>query len=180
MDEGIKRKLVGVAVLVVVALILLPQITPKTQNAEYLSKSVPVEENVPDMTMPLPKSMNIPTRAVEIGEVESSRNITLQKKQVDSKIKPEESFEVPVVDGSGQSHVWQIRVGSFAKPENAISLRKKLIKGGYKAFIKQSADGAYVRVFVGPSTQKKQLGAQLVEIESQYKLKGTILPYVGQ
>lgn len=180
MDDGIKRKLVGVAVLVIVALVLLPQITPKTQNAEYLSKSVPLEENIPDMSMPLPKSMSISTRAVPIEEVESAQTVILPKAQVDTKVKPKESFELPVLDASGQSHVWQIQVASFAQPKNAISLRNKLRKAGYKAFEKQSADGTYVRVFVGPSTQKSQLKSQLDKIESQYKLKGKILPYVGQ
>ena len=59
MDEGVKRKLVGAGVLMTVALILLPQLTPKKQNAEYLAKSVPLETNIPNMDMPLPKSIAV-------------------------------------------------------------------------------------------------------------------------
>lgn len=49
MDEGVKRKLAGAGVLVLVALIVLPQISSKTQNAEYLSQTVPIEVNIPEI-----------------------------------------------------------------------------------------------------------------------------------
>jgi len=55
-----------------------------------------------------------------------------------------------------------------------------LIKQGYKAFVKNSRDGSYVRVFVGPSSQKKSLENQLLEIRRLYKLEGEIVPYIGQ
>lgn len=180
MDESIKRKLVGVAVLVVVALVVLPQITPKTQNAEYLSQSVPVETNIPDMSMPLPKSMSIPTRDLTLGEEVPSNIVSMPKQVVDTKNLAAQEFEVPSLDASGQSRMWQIQVASFAQPKNAISLRDRLRKAGYKSFEKQSADGAYVRVFIGPTSQKKSLEKQLKEIKSQYKLQGKILPYVGK
>jgi len=180
MDEGIKRKLVGVAVLVVVALVVLPQVTPKTQNAEYLSKSVPQEEQVPSMEMPLPKSLSMPTRETRLVEEVEQEEVVIAASQIDTKAKERSSFEIPQADVSGQVKVWQIRVGSFAKPENAINLRDGLIKQGYKAFVKNSRDGSYVRVFVGPSSQKKSLENQLLEIRRLYKLEGEIVPYIGQ
>lgn len=178
MDEGIKRKLVGVAVLVVAAIVVLPLITPKTQNAEYLSKSVPVELDVPAMEMPLPKSMSLPTREHEdSGLIES---VKLDAQTVDTKKRSGAQFEIPKLDASGQTLVWQIQVASFAKPKNALALRDRLRKAGYKAFEKQSKDGEYVRVFIGPSSQQNNLKRQLKEIKSRYKLDGKIIPYVGQ
>lgn len=180
MDEGIKRKLVGVAVLVVVGLIVLPQVTTKTQNAEYLAKSVPIEADIPQMDMPLPKSMDIAGRdVVPVNEVEQ-KVIDLPSIEVDGKTIGSHQFEIPEPDLSGQNKVWQIQVASFAQPKNALSLRNRLRSDGFKAFERQSVDGAYTRVFIGPTSQKKTLEKKLIEIKSKYALQGKIIPYVGK
>jgi cell division septation protein DedD len=71
-------------------------------------------------------------------------------------------------------------VASFAKPKNAIALRNNLRKAGYKAFDKPSSDGEYIRVFVGPSTQKDSLEQKLSSIEKSFKIKGELVPYLGK
>ena len=172
MDEGIKRKLVGAGVLMTVALILLPQITPKSQNAEYLAKSVPLEKDIPNMDMPLPKSIAV--TSIAPVNAQGDQEVRLKAIQVDGESSAAHSFKKPEQDSTGQSKVWHIQVASFEKAENAHKLKSKLRKAGYKAFEQLSEDGKYVRVFVGPNSQKEQLQEQLNAIKQSFKLDGQI------
>jgi DedD protein len=178
MDDGIKRKLVGAGALVVVAFILLPLVSPRTQDVSYLNKSVPYETNLPDMSMPLPKSLSLATRDLSAQQLDT-RVIPMANMNVDGNTLKPKNITVPVVDASGQIKVWHIQVASFAKPNNAILLRNELRKAGYKAFDKPSTDGEYIRVFVGPSTQKGRLEQKLSVIEKTFKIKGELVPYLG-
>lgn len=179
MDEGIKRKLVGAGVLVTVSIVVLPMITPRAENASYLSKSVPVEINIPNMSMPLPKSLSIETRENKDDGREPAV-ITMQSMDVDGEIIKPKDIDVPVVDASGQAKVWHIQVASFAEPKNAVSLRDELRKAGYKAFDKAAADGKHIRVFVGPSMQKASLEKKLAAINKTFKIKGQLVPYLDR
>jgi DedD protein len=179
MDDGIKRKLVGAGVLVAVAIIIFPLITPQSQDAGYLSKSVPIEKNIPDMSMPLPKSLSIATRDLN-ADSKRPKVISMSKMNVDGNLLTPDNISVPMVDSSGQTRVWHIQVASFAKPKNAIALRDKLRKAGYKAFDRPAADGEHIRVFVGPSTQRASLEQKLSAINKTFKIKGQLVPYLGK
>lgn len=179
MDDGIKRKLVGAAVLVTVAIVVLPMITPRAQDAAYLSKSVPLEMNIPDMNMPLPKSLSIDMRDLKVSELES-KSIVMKEMAVDGEVINPKDIEVPIIDASGQAKVWHIQVASFAEPKNAVALRNELRKAGYKAFDKPAADGKHIRVFVGPSTQRAGLESKLKSINKAFKVDGQLVPYLGQ
>lgn len=180
MEQGIKRKLVGAGVLSAVAIIVLPQLSPSAIDASHLSNSVPLEQNIPSMEMPLPKSLNIPQADFQSASQEEPKTIPMTDMEVDGQTLKVDDIQKPVLEKTGQSVVWQIQVGSFSKSANAISLRDKLRKGGYKAFEQLSSDGQYTRVFVGPSTQKEQLKTQMAKINSQFKLKGQIVVFDGE
>ncbi|EAT13544.1 SPOR domain-containing protein [Bermanella marisrubri] len=172
MDEGIKRKLVGSAVLVVVALIVLPLIAPKAKNAAYLSEQVPLETDIPNMDMALPKSLSL--RQIRPPESQASETIDVNEFEVDGKKVASATIDVPVKKEDGQALLWQIRVGSFAEAKNAIKLRNALREKGYKAFERLSEDGQYTRVFIGPSTQKTWLSDQLLVLEKEFGVKGEL------
>ncbi|MGR6874070.1 SPOR domain-containing protein [Pseudomonas sp. HK3] len=180
MDEGLKRKLVGASVLVTVALIVLPQLSTTADDASYLADSVPYEKNIPDMSMPLPKSLAIPMSEPGLVAMQSTDKIALNDIKVDKQTLKLKDFEKPVLDNTGQSVIWHIQVGSFAKAKNAFELRDKLRKAGYVAFEAVSNDGAYTRVFVGPSTQKQQLEAQMLAIKQTFKIQGQLVVFEDQ
>ncbi|OUR67702.1 hypothetical protein A9Q73_05165 [Bermanella sp. 47_1433_sub80_T6] len=180
MDEGIKRKLVGAAVLVTVALIVLPNITSRTRNAEHLSKSVALETNVPAMEMPLPKSLSIPVSPKVPSDASKGKLVVMKDMVVDGQKLPLKGFEMPVTLASGQAVVWQIQVASFANIKNALSLRDKLRDAGYKAYEKQTLDGKHTRVLVGPSTQKSALQRKLDRIKKEFKLKPELAVFTGK
>ena len=177
MDEGVKRKLVGASALVVVALVVLPQLTPKSRNAEYLSESVPLETNIPAMEMTLPRSLSIPVSDLLAENQESGEKVIMQDIKVDTELLPIQGFEVPVTGTKGQAALWQIQVGSFSKVENALKLRDQLRLAGYKAFEQLTNDNHHTRVFVGPSTQKSKLEKDLIKINKEFQLTGKLTPF---
>ena len=180
MDEGIKRKLVGAGVLATVAIIVLPQLSTTAGDASYLAKSVPVETNIPDMDMPLPKSLAIASSDPLSVADQVATKVTMTDMKVDTQTLKLQDFEKPILDKAGQAVVWHIQVGSFAKSKNALELKDKLRDAGYKAFEQISDDGAYTRVFVGPSTQKEQLEAQMLAIKQTFKLEGQLVVFEGR
>ncbi len=180
MDEGIKRKLVGAVVLVTAALIILPNITSKTRNAEHLGRSVAIETHIPSMEMPLPKALPITVSKVMPENTPKGEFVAMQDIEVDGQTLALKGFEVPVTTPSGQAVTWQIQVASFAKIKNALKLRNKLRKAGYKAFEKLSPDAKFTRVFVGPSTQKMQLLDELKAIKKDYKLTPKLTIFTGK
>jgi len=180
MDEGIKRKLVGAGVLVSVALIVLPQLSTTAGDASYLASSVPIETNIPDMAMPLPKSLAISTSNPQLAAQQPAEKVRLNDMKVDTQTLKLKDFEKPVLDNTGQAVVWHIQVGSFAKAKNALELKNKLRDAGYKAFEQISDDGAYTRVFVGPSTQKQQLETQMLAIKQAFNVQGQLVVFEGR
>ncbi|GAA6133497.1 SPOR domain-containing protein [Oceaniserpentilla sp. 4NH20-0058] len=179
MEQGVKRKLIGAGVLSALAIIVLPQLSPSADDASYLSQSVVVEENIPKMDMPLPKSLNIVTPDPQSVANQVPAKIPMSDMKIDKANIKVDDFNKPILEKTGQAVVWHIQVASFAKPKNALDLRDSLRKAGYKAFELQSKDGLYTRVFVGPSTQKDQLQAQQIKIKQEFKLNGQIVVFEG-
>ncbi len=177
MDEAIKRKLVGAAVLVIIALIMLPQLMPTSRNTRYLSDSVPAMPEAPAMVMPTPKSLDIPVSELLAEGTPSGSTVTVASVQVDREKTPVETFQKPNKTVTGQASIWQIQVASFAEISNAIALRDRLRKDGFQAFEQLSDDGRHTRVFVGPSYQKIELEKQAQQIDEQHHLKTQIVPF---
>ena len=180
MDEGLKRKLVGAGVLVAVAIVVLPQLSTTAGDASYLAKSVPIESNIPDMSMPLPKSLAIPMSQPSEVAMNTPEAVTQTDIKVDQQTLKLKTFQKPVLENTGQSVVWHIQVGSFSKASNAFELRDNLRKAGYAAFEAVSKGGAYTRVFVGPSTQKQQLEEQMLAIKQAFKIQGQLVVFEDQ
>ena len=76
---------------------------------------------------------------------------------------------------------WTVQLGSFAKPENARALHKRLQDKGYSAFVESasSAQGAVSRVLVGPMSDRKQAEESVVKLRREMALDGIVVPYSG-
>ena len=176
MDEGIKRKLVGAAALVVVGIIVYPLISPQTKQAYHLQNSVPPMPEVPDMSMPAPKALTIDVSELITEKQTPPKTIDVEPIAVDDVATPKTQIDLPAKLNTGQAALWQIQVASFSKLENAIALRDKLRANGYTAFEQLAKDGVHTRVFVGPSYQKSELDAQAKQIAKAYNLQVKIIP----
>lgn len=76
---------------------------------------------------------------------------------------------------------WTVQLGSFARPENARALRKRLRDKGYPAFVESgpSSQGAVSRVFVGPMAERSQAKESAVKLRREMALDGIVVPYPG-
>ena len=76
---------------------------------------------------------------------------------------------------------WMVQLGSFAKSENALALRKRLREKGYPAFVESgsSAQGAVSRVFVGPMPDRRQARDSAAKLRREMALEGIVVPYSG-
>ena len=94
----------------------------------------------------------------------------------------EEVDEVKQIPSLGQSALpegWSIRLGSFAKQENATNLVERLHASEYKAYTRNISNsaGELVSVLVGPWIDKNVAEDYLVKLEDQFKLAGDIVRY---
>ena len=74
---------------------------------------------------------------------------------------------------------WEIRIGTFAKQENAARVAAMLRKEGFKPNqlkVKMSK-GTVIRVWVGPFATRVTAGRTQATIEAKTKQKGWIAPY---
>lgn len=83
--------------------------------------------------------------------------------------------EKPMLDQQGVPTGWALQLASFKDRGNAIALQKKLLKQGYKAYIRDKGDLS--KVFVGPDLQKSVLEGVKKDLKRKYKLDGLILRY---
>ena len=83
--------------------------------------------------------------------------------------------EKPMLDQQGVPTGWALQLASFKDRGNAIALQKKLVKQGYKAYIRDKGDLS--KVFVGPDLQKSVLEGVKRDLKRKYKLDGLVLRY---
>lgn len=72
---------------------------------------------------------------------------------------------------------YTLQVASFSKKNNAVVLRDKLRKKGFKAYIEWilTAKGKVYRLRVGPYLQFEQISRQKQKIEKQFKVADTVI-----
>lgn len=83
--------------------------------------------------------------------------------------------EVPRLDQQGVPVAWTLQLAAFKDRGNAEGLRDRLIKAGYKAYVREKS--ALTRVFVGPEVQRERLEQLKLQFQREMKLEGLILRF---
>lgn len=147
MEVSIKRRLVGAAVLVVFAIMILPVLFDGDGR-------VP-ESDLPNMP-PVIKKPDVSNLRVDLP--------------VEARMPPEQAAELDVpsapaqdalaqptgVDEQGQPRAWSLQIASFKSSENAARLRDELRTMGYRAYHQESqlSDGSLLtQVMIGPEQE---------------------------
>ena len=191
MNQRLKERLVGAAVLVVIAVIFIPMIlTGPIDTGEITETNIPQqpEEKFTSKVIPLDESMQ-PISVQEQGKEEKAAASTkeLEQKQNEAETAENENKEpdkvVDTVNSAKNKQVgltaWVVQLGSFESKENAESLNQKLRKAGFPAFVEpitQNNKTAY-RVRVGPELLHTDADKLLDKINKKMKLKGIVLGY---
>ncbi len=180
MNDGFKQRLAGAAILIVAAAILLPIFFDGAGYRErQLESAIPPPPSVPELVTITPENEPLPDTSTPAPPAEpvTVKVIPQQVAKEVAKQKPVIRLQddPPSLDQQGVPVAWSLQLASFKDEDNAKGLRTKLIKSGYKVYIRKTGD--LVRVFVGPDIQKTRLTALQESIQKEFGLDGIIVRF---
>ena len=190
MDERLKQRLVGAAVLVSLVVIIAPMILepppepegqwrasvvpPRPKNV-FRTDIVPVHE---DEILDMPKAAgagdgSAPARA---GGHDGAGQRPGPGRRAAASSKPHENDQQTSARGLG---AWAVQLGSFSNAANALALRDRLRAKGYPAFIQgvRVKDKDIKRVYVGPELLRAKAAESRNKLEQETELQGLVVRY---
>ena len=188
MDENrIKQRLIGAIVLVSLAVIFIPMILSggRDQNMPLFGSPVPSKpdnianikvlefENVPKppeppsvVRTPVDKYSKADDKPVEAPVEESAKQA--EKPEVKQTARKDQPLKA-----------WVVQVGSFSNSSNAVNLKNKLVKKGFRAFVERVIQNnkTTFRVRVGPEIRRESAMKLQKEIEQKMNIKGLVVTH---
>ena len=134
MEQRLKQRLVGAAVLVLLAIIFLPM----------LFEDALEQDRIFDAQPPTFPKQEFEARLRQMQETTAEAG-----KQALARFKSLPNVPVP--------SAWAVQAGSFAQAENATLMRDQLRQAGFPAFVEEasgSSKKSLYRVLVGPALEK--------------------------
>ena len=191
-----KERLLGGLLLVAIAAIFLPMlfdgegvrqgrlqtVIPPAPSSETIIHFEPQNQPHPDTEQlaepqPAPKADLAPLPAPI--DPEPAPKMTAQSQPQSAEATPEPRSQIatekPVLDRQGVPTGWTLQLASFKDRANAQSLQQKLVKRGYKAYLRDK--GELTKVFVGPDLQKSVIEGLKLELKRELKLEGLVLRF---
>lgn len=193
MDERLKQRLVGAAVLTSLAVIFIPMLfdtrpppeqeivssnIPEKPDGGFSSRIVPLEEGAPMEEAEAAAQTRAP--APEPAPGSGSRAGAAPQPP-----------PAPPPDASGGAApggservgltAWAVQLGSFSNEQNAVALIDRLRDKGYTAFVEPAKGGkdTLTRVYVGPELERDAAEQIRGKLEKEFKLKGLVVRYPG-
>ena len=193
MPQHLKERLVGAAVLILIAVIFIPifltgpvddkSITktniPERQIRKFDSKIIPIIKDVSPGTqindgfellekLPIPDNKKNVKSRLE-AELISTEESSFKKLKSDKIVKDKQV---------GQAS-WVVQIGTFSSKDNADKLIIRLKKLDFTAFVQplEENNGVVYRVRVGPELLRTDADALLKKIKENTKLDGMVLNY---
>ncbi|NIB41326.1 hypothetical protein HBA55_17115 [Pseudomaricurvus alkylphenolicus] len=193
MDDGLKQRLVGAAVLGALGIIFIPVLFDNEQR-----RTVDRTSQIPPAPTIAPLEIKPPTRRDDIepvkpaaemyqllpeeaGPVAESRPLGESKPAaVPEAIKPPSSTgKKAVLDEQGVPKAWAVQVASYKTPERANVLRDQLLADDYPAFSRtlKTSKGVVTRVYVGPKINRDKAGQLKRELDKALSLETLVVKF---
>ncbi len=200
MHQRLKERLVGAAVLVVLAVIFIPIILtgpidtdsikntniPERPTEKFNSNQIALNGRIvpdqPDDTNDAEVKNEVSTNIQTDGNAINQQDLTATKaKSADTVTDLAATPVTPnkVKDKPVGLTAWVVQLGSFSSKENADKLNITLRKSGFPAFVEpiQQNNETVYRVRVGPELLRADADALLKRIKEKNKLNGIVLNY---
>lgn len=180
MEQRIKQRLIGAAVLVSLAVIFIPIILegPEDEFGPWGTKMPkrPAQDVMTDLRpLALPKrGASEPVKSIVLDDNNSkSKPDTRDIKSTAGK-SPPAGKPKSALDKGLQS--WVVQVASFNHEKNAMALRKRLRDKGYTTFVEKlkTKQGNVYRVRVGPELKRSDVEILRDRIATEVKLEGVV------
>jgi DedD protein len=173
LEESLKRRLVGGAVLVSLVVIFVPMLVEEPEELDQTFDEAAIPEKPEVFRKPL-KAMPQPTLP-PVSEARKEQKPAPAKQPTGKRQeKKEPRSTVPTA--------WIIRVGSFAKKANATKLVKEMGAAGIKASIESVtiAGKRHYRVQMFPRLDKRSAEKLLIRIRKDFVSSAKLEPYSGK
>ncbi|BCO30975.1 hypothetical protein TspCOW1_10780 [Thiohalobacter sp. COW1] len=202
MDEKLKQRLVGAAVIVALAAIFIPMILEGPDDGMGpIGSNLPpapeykVKDRLEPLVLPPPPAES--DSAPAAAEVPEAPEAALPETAAPAPVEPEPeptpepepapepapAAEPAPAPSSAAAPTpasgWVVQVASFSQQANAERLRDQLQARGYKAFVESASTGAGTtwRVRVGPVPERPAAEKLQGEIAKVFDLKGLVAEY---
>ncbi len=172
MTESLKQRIVGAFVLIALAIIIVPLVFDFSAEREVDTNSkIPPMPEVEAAVVPEPIKPDNIIPAKSVNEIFSLDADPEQKEPV--------MDEVPALSPEGLPAGWVLQVGSFRDKSAAENLVSRLLKDGYRAFIreKKSEKGTLSRVYIGPKVLKQKLLQEKKSIDKKYGVDSLLIRF---
>jgi DedD protein len=204
MERALKERIIGAAVLVVLAVLIVPVfLDGPPQEGEVVTERVllPGQEMQKTQTVVLDRDRTEPVPSAAQAEPEpepieskpapaasepepkpvASKPAPSQSEAepVASKLAPTESKPTPgMTAAASTTGMWAVQLGSFSNKENAEKLAADLRKQGYAAFLSQlqTANGVMHRVRIGPQKDRESAEAMAARL-AKVGHDGKVVPH---
>lgn len=207
MNSGFINRLVGTSIVVIAAIVFIPNILDG-EKVHYKEGFKAIPERSEFKTIDLQESIDEKVAQVEPLKQEQIEDIAadddvLTSKQSQYAAEPEiveASIELqtapepvakapepvkakPIAPRKSEENLtdmaYVIQLGSFSHAANVKALQAKLKAKGFKTFTKpiKTPNGTLTKVFVGPSLDKGELTKKLPELKALTKLNGKVTQY---
>ena len=178
MEKGLKERLVGAAVLVILGVIFIPVFldNQKDNDLEISGSNIPpMPDNMPSISDKAGIIKHIESSIPEPTEEESATDTA----KLQSRNTTEDKDGNKMIPDKVIVSAWVIQVGSFGSQENAEDLNKDLRKAGFRSFIeplRKNGKTTY-RVRIGPELKRSDAEATRDKVKKEFKLEGILLKY---
>jgi DedD protein len=191
MDQRLKQRLVGAAVIGALVVVFVPMLLdhggrplpdiddapiPPPPEAGFRERIEPrVEVPPPAGTPPeaAPPAAGPPSRAPEEPAPRAGAGVREEPPPRPAAEPPGDAADPP------RGGAWVIQVGSFSDPENAEALVERLREAGFTAFREDARVGARAthRVLVGPTLLRGDAREQVARLALELGLEGLLMRY---
>lgn len=185
MQQQIKHRLIGLAVILVSSAILFPLLFSGAGYQErHLTSQIPDAPDRPEIVYIEPQSKPLPNteQLAEPGGTTTLPEVpaVVGDALAGAQHKPDLDLrdDQPVLDQQGVPVSWTLQLASFKDESNARSLRRQLINEGYKVFTRKQ--GELVKVYVGPEMQRSRLENLKAQLQKDMGLDGIIVRFTTQ
>ncbi|WP_312936719.1 SPOR domain-containing protein [Stutzerimonas nitrititolerans] len=191
MDRGLIQRMVGALVLIALAVIFVPMLFNREDDARRVEVDAPAMPQTPAMpdvevqpvevpepaAEPFPEEFEIIEEGPETEAQVPAEPITAPPAVAEPTPTPPAERPVPEqrLDAANLPVSWSVQLASLSNRESAEALTAKLRSQGYNAYVR-TFEGMN-RVFVGPLVERAEANRLRDVLERQQKLKGFVVRF---
>lgn len=194
MDRGLIQRMVGALVLIALAVIFVPMLFNREDDARRVEVDAPAMPQTPAMpdvelqpvevpepaAEPFPEEFEIIEEGSEAKPETPPEPITAPPVAAEPAPAPPAETQPPAkseqhLDAANLPVSWSIQLASLSNRESAEALTAKLRSQGYNAYLR-TFEGMN-RVFVGPLVERAEANRLRDVLERQQKLKGFVVRF---